>query len=587
MAPYIFRWSLALAALVPASVFGVCVPIAQSVDTSNHFAQYYPPTTVAFAQVNEPAELLDTIENHAVVGRVIESDPVQKFAASPQFVMAMFGKSLVESRIGHSLEEAAKIHLANGMAIGFDPKTDGVAIVFRSDDEAKLRRLAGTLLSFIANDADEKGKPVPFKKQKYRGVVTAQFDDFVIGRYQTWFIVSNKSMLAKQIADNLIDGSDASLATQSWFENAARESSRESAWMAIDLNKIRKSGRAKELFQGRTDNPGAELLLGGLFDALQHAPWASISLNLDNDFNFAISLPFDPQWANENRSFFYGDELDAAAPEPLSPKNRVATFTTYRDLAQWWLSKEDLYEEAVIAKLAQADSQLSNIFSGMDLGEDVLGSLEPGLQIVVAEKEFDDQYAPDIRLPAFAVVGKMKDPEKIRRKLKIVFQSAIGFVNLGLGMEGQPQLDLETETIGDTKLSSAQYVIDDGTEPGLLILNFSPTMATVGPHVVLSSDRELAIELAELAAKPLANGPSTMSANTRFQLTGETLRKILTDNREALIAQNMLEKGHQRKQAEQEIEILLFVIKMLKDTQFDLHVHPDKMQFTGMIRFVE
>ena len=172
----------------------------------------------------------------------------------------------------------------------------------------------------------------------------------------------------------------------------------------------------------------------------------------------------------------------------------------------------------MIAELARADSELSNIFPGMDFGADVLGALEPGVQVVIAENNFDEEHVPDIRLPGFALVGKLKDADQVQRRLKIAFQSVIGFANINLGMQGQPQLDLETEKVGETKVSSASYVFDDDVEDGLLLFNFNPTVAFRGDHIVIASSRPLAVELAHMTAELAENCES----NTLLHVDGKT-----------------------------------------------------------------
>ena len=239
----------------------------------------------------------------------------------------------------------------------------------------------------------------------------------------------------------------------------------------------------------------------------------------------------------------------------------------------------------MIAQLAKADSDLSTIFSGMDFGEDVLGALQPGVQIVVTENTFDEDYLPDVKLPAFALIGKLKEPEKIRRKLRIAFQSVIGFANINLGMQGQPQLDLETEKIGSTTISAAQYFYDDQTEEGLLLFNFSPTIAFQGPYLIVSSNRDLAVELGQFAEQNRDLDAKSMTrTNTRMNIDAGELSRILSENREPLIANNMLEEGHSRNEAEDEIDILLGIVKLLKDAELDFQVEPDEMRLITQIR---
>ncbi len=553
---------------------------AQGIDSA---AEVLPESTAAYIEFTKPADVIDQILEHPVSKFVQEQDQFKQVLASPQFAAAFVGKAVLEQQIGEPLLDSVRTNLGDGLYLAFDAQTEGAVILFKSKDEAKLKRLAGSILNLISNQATQEGNEVPFEKETYRNAKAAEFDDFLVARYKSWFLISNKSALAKKIVDNMHDGSSRSLAKQEWFQSANRKRRSTDAWGAIDLATLRESEQAAELFSGKTNNPGVELVFGGVLDGLKHAPLAVATVELDQDLQFSISMPFNADWANESREFFFGKNLKGRGPAQLEPKQAIASLTSYRDIAGWWLSKEDLFEENVIAQLAQADSQLSNIFSGMDFGQDVLGALEPGVQIVVTENKFDEEYVPDIRLPAFALIGKLKDPEKIRRKLKIAFQSVIGFANINLGMEGQPQLDLDSETLGDTKVSSASYVYDDDTEKGLLLFNFAPTMAFQGDHVIISSSRELAVELAKLAKQTIGNCQS----NTILQIDGKQLHQILKDNRESLIAQNMLEKGHDRKAAKNEIETLLTLASLLHESELDFRVEPDEMKLEFTIRTAE
>lgn len=541
-------------------------------------ADYFPKTTAIYMHVKSPAELIDKIENHDVVNHVLEMKPVKQLLLSPQGAMAMAGKGLFEAEIGEPVLDALKTNTSNGIWFCADPATEGVMIAFQSKDENKLKRFAGKSLKFISTMA--KGKQ-PFKKMDYRDAVAAKFDDFLIARYKSWFLICNKPELAKATVDAMIDGTKTNLSSQQWFKDALAERKSSDLWVAIDLEGVRKIANDPKVFGGQTDNPGVELIFGGILDVLKNSPIALGNLNINQHINLDISAPFDADWAHESREYFFGKQLNGAAPKALSPKNMIASLTSYRDVGMWWLSKEELYPENVIAQLAQADSQLSTIFSGMDFGEDVLGALEPGVQVVVAENTYDEKYIPDLKLPAFALVGKIKDAQKLQRRLKIAFQSVIGFANINLGMNGQPQLEVETEKIGDAKISSASYYYEEGTEEGLLLFNFGPTMAFKGEHMVLSSKKELAVELAQM----VGSDNETDDANTKLKIDGAMLHKILASNKESLIAQNMLEEGNERDEAESAIGILLTAVELFKDMDLTYVVEPKQMKLDLSIRF--
>ena len=542
-----------------------------------------PGTTAIYVHIKDPAAFIERIENHPVLECVLEMKEVQQLMRSPQFAMAMLGQGLLEQQIEGNIVDSLKQHTANGIWIAVDPKTEGAMLLFQSKDEDALKKVAGKVLGFVATMAANNGKEVPFAKRKYRDSVAAEFENLVVARYKTWFMLTNKAKLAKETVDIMMDDNEATLAQQDWFKQAVSQKKESDVWAAVDLKTIRNVAKNQQIFLGKTDNPGVELIFGGVLDALKNTPAALGELNLDEHLQLTLSVPFDAKWATESREFFFGKDLGGFAPRALNPKNMIANLTSYRDVGLWWNSKEELYAENVIAQLAQADSQLSTIFSGMDFGQDVLGTLEPGIQIVAVENQYDEQYVPDVKLPAFALVGKLKDPDKLRRKLKIAFQSVIGFANINLGMNGRPQLEVETENIGDTKVASAEYYYEDGTEEGLLLFNFAPTIAFQGDYLILSSKRELAVALANQIDKrslePVA------PKNTRLHIDGRMLHKILNANRDSLVAQNMIDEGNDRKAAESQINILLAIAELFQDANLEFGVNDQEMNLDFRLRF--
>ena len=546
-------------------------------------ADFFPKTTAVFVHVEKPAELIETIETHPVLNYVLEMKEVKQLLRSPQFAMAMLGRGLLESQIEENVIDALKTNTANGLWMGVDTATNGVVVMFKSKDEDRLKRVAGKILKLISTTASEDGKKAPFKKQEYREAVAAEFDGLLVARYKSWFLLTNKPKSAKQMVDNMIDGTDSPLSQQSWFKKALAQREKSDVWAAVDLETIRRRSPENKPFMGRTDNPGVELIFGGVLDALKNTPVVLGELDINESIELTLSTPFDATWANEAREFFFGKDLGGFAPKALAPKNMIASLTSYRDIGLWWLSKEELYAENVIAQLAQTDSQLSTIFSGMDFGQDVLGSLEPGVQIIVAENKYDEEYIPDVKIPAIALVGKLKDAGKLHRKLGIAFQSVVGFANINLGMNGQPQLEVETESIAETKIKSAKYFYEEGTEEGLMLFNFEPTVVFQGANLILSSNRDLAVELAELAAKQDPNAVEEI--NTRIAIDGHGLHKTLVANRESLIAQNMLEEGNDRNAAGTQIKLLLTIADLIRDTKLDYEITKNQMKAEFTLRF--
>ena len=78
-------------------------------------------------------------------------------------------------------------------------------------------------------------------------------------------------------------------------------------------------------------------------------------------------------------------------------------------------------------------------------------------------------------------------------------------------------------------------------------------------------------------------GGVTASTNTAVRLDGRVGQAALSENRQPLIAQNMLQKGHDRAAAEQEIDRILSALRVLEGASLDLAVAESKLRLTLQI----
>jgi hypothetical protein len=89
--------------------------------------------------------------------------------------------------------------------------------------------------------------------------------------------------------------------------------------------------------------------------------------------------------------------------------------------------------------------------------------------------------------------------------------------------------------------------------------NFSPAVVLSPDYLMLCSTKQLAEELAELSAKPSA-AVEPVRQNTLIEVSPGPIAELLRANREQLIAQNILEKGHAREAAEKEVDLLVTLV---------------------------
>ncbi len=579
---FVQRASLCLALWVSTATYGRC-------QFPEDPAVLFPETTVVWAEFDSLGDLL----SHPIRNQIQSTATFKELWKSPEVVKLRGGITLAELALGDRLESVATKLTQGGVVLAIDAKTEGLVLISRTESSEWLSEYLGRLLKLARDDAKNKSQDDPVKQANYRGVDAYEFNDIIIAAIEDRLLLTNKSDLGKTIIDRWKDSkSDSNLASKKSFaderqsrkaEGSYASSTHEIGWLWVDVQALRDKGIAKELFAGKAKDFGAELILGGLLSTLNKTPSITGNLSLEGStVKLRMQSPHDPSWVGEERAYFVGSADRGNALPLLMPEGAVASLSTYRDVSQMWLRAGDLFNQEVNDQLAQADNTLTTLFSGRDFGEEILGAMEPEMRLVASRQEYaEGAPVPAIKLPGFALVATLKDPNKMRPELKRIFQSFIGFLNIVGAMEGQAQFDMNMESENGMQFISATYVPEvdrKSSDEAPIQFNFSPCLAFSGEIAVLSSSIPLAKQLAAEVAKAPKDGqgsnpqetkPGTKT-NTLVDLDVQALKQILLDNRRQLVSQNVLEKGHSRKDAEKEIDTLLSILELFDRSSLSL-----------------
>jgi hypothetical protein len=534
---------------------------------------WMPASTLVYLKLEPIGSLL----SHPLRTRIQSDETVQALWKSEPLKELRGGIAVSELVLGAKIETLARDLTKFGAHLCINDQGEMVLLA-RTRSERWLKDYVQKIVTLARGDSN-KNKPGRVSETTYRGIRGYEVNKLIVAQMDDWLLVANKPEIAKATVDQLLDKNKKSLDASPFYQRAKEFAERfdsnpkgSIATVYLDMDNIRKAkaGWAKKIFSNKPREFVAELLFGGLLATLDQSPMTigRLALN-ESGANMEFLSPSQPEWFAETREFYVGPNSKGVAERAWKIHQGLASLSTYRNLSELWLRAGDLFDQKVNDQLAQADNTLTTLFSGRDFGTDILGALEPQLQIVSASQSFPNALKPSIRLPSFALIGKLKEPESMQRDLKRIFQSFVGFLNVAGAMEGQPQLDLESEIVGDAKIYWAEYVVDKDRkyENGLPVqFNFSPSVAFLGDRVVVSSTSALARQLISEMANPSSNHePSLMSPqlNTSMELDLAMIRDVLLDNRDQLITQNMLEKGHSKKEAQGEVDVLLGLMQLL------------------------
>src|SRR5262249_12263005 len=101
--------------------------------------------------------------------------------------------------------------------------------------------------------------------------------------------------------------------------------------------------------------------------------------------------------------------------------------------------------------------------------------------------------------------------------------------------------------------------------------NYSPSAAQVGQHFILSSSVGLTRDLISALKSPGKASDATLAA----EADGSALARLVDLNRKRLVMHNMLEKGHDKDQAEGEVGLLAALLRYLGRGRLTVQDAPD------------
>lgn len=548
-------------------------------------AQLIPDIAVVYAEIADPDALLDRALDERLHSLLSRAPQVQAYYGSSDYQKLQFVVSLIEGQVGTSwkdlIRQIASVHFA---ADG----SGNALLIVRADDAAVLRKFHDSIQQLVEADAANRGDASRVQSSDYRGQAVQSFGpDQAHALIDDLLIVSNRSEGVQAAIDRLLDESaTTSLGDAEDFQKArGMVASDQAGWAMVRLEAVRKLPQVAAALEAKSDNPVIELVAGGVLEVLRSAPFAVASLQVSADnLGLRVQLPRGDAPVREQRAWYFPADPSQAAGSPLLPANALATLTFYRDIAGMWQHRDELFQEGIAANLAQADSQLGLFFSGRDFGTEVLGQLAPQTQLVVARQEFESEGdAPAIKLPAFALVLGLRNEDaeqadELAQSLLVTFQKFVGIYNLVGGMNGQPQMLLDSETYEGVHISKGTYLdSQQSNDQAALNYNFSPACARVGDHFIYASTVGLLHDLIDSLHQPAAAAPSPEQTLLAVDLA--QLATVLDDNRESLISQNMLAQGHDRETAERDIGLLLELLRSLQHGQMRLSAGADVFTF--------
>jgi len=546
------------------------------VELANRFA----PGALGYAETASLGEVFDSVRHSTYWAALAESPQWKQATSTPEFRKALAARDLIERQLGMDLNTALSRLVGNRVAVAVYPpvlgtQPDFVVVVEAKDDEVLplIRQRLDPLLVL--------GQEQLRASQGLDGWEHFSVDNrlFVAWRGR-WIVVAGRHERLEEAVARVSSASAETLASDANFQAMIRtvgdpvNPGDRPLLVYVDSDRLQKLVGKGGLSE-KLDNPLGSLLFGDAVARAGRSKFAALTVDLQQK-GARARLTLGGEAAGLADAFHaFSPKANEHGVEPLpATDDRIGGWTIYRDFAGWYANRAHLMQEQVLPGFDKFESGLANILPNRDFGEDVLPLFGKRLTFVTAPQTFDHLGGePGVKLPGFALVIEMAQPEEATTLLQLFFQTMTAILNLEAGQQGRQPWVVATEIYRDVPISYAKYLKKPVGDRLGVVFNFLPAAARVDDRFVFSSSlglcKKLVDDLREPGKAP-AGPPRTIAADIQL----EPLAAALEANREFFVGR-MVQEGRTTAAAEEEFKALMGLLRQLDSVQLYTEALPD------------
>jgi hypothetical protein len=331
------------------------------------------------------------------------------------------------------------------------------------------------------------------------------------------------------------------------------------AFLWGNLETAHNAPQGKDVFKLPRNDFNLTVLFGGWLDVAGRAPFVTGGLLRDgDDLVWQVRMPRGRDGSAPAIAMHIPPE-GAGTPPLLEPKGVLYSSSYHLDLAKVWEDRKGLFSEKNLTDFEAFDKKSGAFLLGTPFSK-LVTQVGPTQRFLVAtQAKALYTVTPRQKLPAFALVAEMREPEAFSRSLNSILRTA------ALLGTFQVKLKLIEEKHGEHTLVGYRFPEDapfKGDEENLRF-NFTPCFARVGSHYVVSSTMELGHELIDLLEKEdkAAVPPSPLAVQSK--LYGQGGADYLKRIENVLLAQTILDRAVSPESAREETKALLDWVRKL------------------------
>lgn len=513
--------------------------------------------------VSDPGRVAETIRSLNLLLQV------QKFAAAREVLdgtQARRGRQLlayVEKQLGQKWPDLIDQLMGGGVVLATRLGNNAPALlVAQARDETALKKAVLVLTGLIESELERQESKEKLIKVTEYGVEGYKVgNNFFLARAGSALIFSNNKAAIQSAIKLHLGKEKKCLADNASFQEAMKllpKGPLATGW--LNMRPIQQSPQGKELYKSPRDNFLLTLLFGGYLGVAGQTPaFAAGAYEGKDGFEVTLRAPRGREGMGGDADLHVAPGGKATCRPLLEPKGVVYSSTFYYNFPALWKDREKIFPRAVADQFAQFEKTSGRQLGGVKIST-LLESVGTSHRFVVAaERSRPYKNAPNQKVPAFAFIPELSQPDRFARNADTLLRFG--------GLIATTQLGLQLKETKHNGIDIVAYRFDEKfkaqADAENLRFNFTPCFARVGDQMVFSSSLELCKDVIDQLVKE-QNGekrPALIRPRDRYYSTG--LAALATDFQDTLMAQTILSQAVPARQAQQEVEALIQLIRGL------------------------
>jgi hypothetical protein len=523
---------------------------------------FVPTEADFFIEIKNPRRLAETIENLETLEQLktfpafreqLESTNVRRFFQ----LLAYFEKSL------GGKWPVLLDRLAGGGAVlaGKLGPAQPAVLVIRGKDEKTVEKFFPLLVEVIDGELarqETKDRPV---KETLRDTEVIRIGEFFLARVGAALVLANRKPAMVRALDLAAGRSDKALLSLPGVGEAAAllpEKPLVNFW--LNMAPIQASPQGKELYKTPRDNGFLTVVFGHYLDVLGRTPFVTGGLfEHKNGFVTSIRTPTGREGGSDELNLSVPPAGQPGSRPLLEPKHALYSDSFYLDPSRIWTDRDKLFPAKQAKDLAEFDKNSGRFLAGNRMSDLLSGVGTYHRTVVVHQEKVGYKKEPRQKIPAFAVISELREPEKFGKGMSSVLRSAALLASIQFGLKLEEVEHKGARIVGyrfDENKELKQDVND-------IRFNFSPCFARVENQFVFCSTIELCRELVELLQAEAKSPGKSEPAQYRAKVYATGVAGLLKDGKDQLITQTILDQAVPVREAREQVEAFLAFVRGL------------------------